>query len=54
MPYCIKESEFNPEIHAKVTDPEALAWCQQNCDQVGGLAVAQAKDEKSDCGCGGR
>lgn len=46
MPYCIKESEFNPDIHVKVSGPHTLEECQQNCGQVGGL------EHKEDCGCG--
>lgn len=48
MPHCIKESEFNPEIHVKVAGPYTLEECQQNCGQpVSGLST-----EKKDCGCG--
>jgi len=53
MPYCIKESEFDPAIHEKVAGPYTLAECQQNCGQVGGQSVAEAKQEKNGCGCGG-
>ena len=51
MPHCIKESDFNPDIHVKVSGPYTLEECQQNCGQsVGGLAIP---GEKKDCGCRG-
>ena len=46
MPYCIKVSDFDPDIHDKVSEQTyTLEECQQNCGQVGGL-------EHKECGCG--
>lgn len=44
MPYCIKESDFDPSVHIKVSGPHTLEECQQNCDQVSGQGA-------KDCGC---
>jgi hypothetical protein len=46
MPQCIKESEYNPNIHIKVSGPYTLEECQSKCGQLGAL------QEKKDCGCG--
>lgn len=48
MPYCIKESDFDPAIHVKVSGPYTIEECQQNCGQVGMLV----EEKKQDCGCG--
>lgn len=47
MPHCIKESEFDPQIHVKISGPYTIEECQQNCGQSVG-----ALENKEDCGCG--
>lgn len=46
MSHCIKESEFDPAIHVKISGPHTLEECQQICGQVGA-------QETKDCGCSG-
>jgi hypothetical protein len=51
MPYCIKVSEFNPDIHAKISGPHTLSECQQIC----GMNALNANSVKSSgCGCSQR
>ena len=45
MPRCIKESEYNPDIHVIVGGPYTLEECQFNC---GSVSLMKSKD----CGCG--
>lgn len=44
MSRCIKESEFDPNLHIKISGPYTLEECQQNCGEVSGQA-------SEDCGC---
>lgn len=45
MPYCIKASEFSPDIHVKISGPHTLSECQQICG-VSSLSVPN-----KGCGC---
>lgn len=41
MPRCIKESEYNPDIHVIVGGPYTLEECQSNC---GSVSLMKSKD----------
>lgn len=47
MPHCIKESEYDPSIHVKISGPHTLDECAEICGSSGFMK----QDEKDDCGC---
>jgi len=50
MPRCIKQSEFDPALHVKISGPHTLEECQQICGDTGGLTSSSVQ-KQSGCGC---
>lgn len=49
MPHCIKESEYDPSIHVKISGPHTLAECAEACGSLSSGFMKQ--NEKGECGC---